>query len=286
MQTPVPVCRNLLEELALQHGATKRWHDYLIHYDRLLGARRHEVRRVLEIGLRAPNQAGSSVGMWGEYFPNSILHGLDINPRNADLSSSRATITIEDSASPGAGDRFAARHGGDFDLIIDDGSHWYADQVATFLNFWPLLKKGGTYVVEDLACGDGPHRYLAVDAFRELVDGLNYIAPNVSTGHWYLTEALPQDAHPLVNSVESVTFVRNACFIVKGDMPHGNPFLVELRQARRVPIAQTPARAGGSILAKLRRALVVARDRHRRFLIPARFARPPGFLTRLLGRIG
>lgn len=282
----VPELRNELEYLSEQYGASKRWHDYLVHYHRLFSSRRASVSRVLEIGLRAAGQEGSSAGMWGEYFPNASIHGLDIAARNAELASERITITIMDSAAAGAGERFAAMHGGEFDLIIDDGSHWYGDQVASFLNFWPLVAQGGCYVCEDLVSGDGPHRYYSVRAFSELIDGLNYIAPSVSTGYWYAPEALPPDVHPLVNTVESVTFVRNAVFIVKGEVPHGNPWLASLAKAHRRPISETVARSGSSAVTLLRQAIRIAQDRYRRFLVPEYFAKPPGFISRLLGRIG
>jgi len=36
------------------------------------------------------------------------------------------------------------------DVVIDDGSHHGDDQLATFERFWPLLRSGGWYVIEDL----------------------------------------------------------------------------------------------------------------------------------------
>jgi hypothetical protein len=35
------------------------------------------------------------------------------------------------------------------DLVIDDGSHIPAAQRATLRRFWPLLREGGRYVIED-----------------------------------------------------------------------------------------------------------------------------------------
>jgi hypothetical protein len=36
-----------------------------------------------------------------------------------------------------------------FDVVIDDGSHLSCDIVSAFLSYFPLLKPGGVYVVED-----------------------------------------------------------------------------------------------------------------------------------------
>lgn len=37
-----------------------------------------------------------------------------------------------------------------FDIIIDDGSHVSSDIIRTFALYFPKLKSGGTYIIEDL----------------------------------------------------------------------------------------------------------------------------------------
>ena len=37
-----------------------------------------------------------------------------------------------------------------YDIIIDDGLHTLEGQQETLANFWPLLKNGGIYVIEDM----------------------------------------------------------------------------------------------------------------------------------------
>jgi cephalosporin hydroxylase len=41
-------------------------------------------------------------------------------------------------------------HGQQFDLIIDDGSHQQAHQIAAIQQLSPLLRSGGLFVIEDL----------------------------------------------------------------------------------------------------------------------------------------
>ncbi len=38
-----------------------------------------------------------------------------------------------------------------FDIIIDDGSHWYENQINTYKNFKNLMKPGGVYIIEDIS---------------------------------------------------------------------------------------------------------------------------------------
>jgi len=37
-----------------------------------------------------------------------------------------------------------------FDIVIDDGSHRFEDQMTTFAWLWSSVKRGGVYVVEDI----------------------------------------------------------------------------------------------------------------------------------------
>lgn len=270
---------------AERYGASKYVHNYLKTYNNIFKETRAELKKVLEIGLQAPHQQGSSIRMWEDYFPNADIFGIDINPERSTLSSNRTKVEIIDSSKENAGEDFKSRNGGNFDLIIDDGSHWYEDQINTFRNFWPLVKNGGYYVVEDLVSGDGPHRYYAIQAFKELIDGLNFIRPNFSTGHWYLREAQPINENTYIDSVASVLFIQNAIFIHKGDTWNDNPWLDQLQTAPRIPIEQTPARNASSLGEKLHKALRIVLDRQRRFLVPRQFTRAPGFLDRFARRI-
>ena len=40
----------------------------------------------------------------------------------------------------------------EYDIIIDDGSHRSSDIIAAFVKLFPLLKAGGTFIIEDLHC--------------------------------------------------------------------------------------------------------------------------------------
>jgi hypothetical protein len=37
-----------------------------------------------------------------------------------------------------------------FDVIVDDGSHRLGDQLAALLLWWPSLRRGGKYFIEDI----------------------------------------------------------------------------------------------------------------------------------------
>jgi len=126
-------------------------HEYTPIYHDLLGHRRESVKRVLEIGVNA----GSSLRMWREYFPNALIVGLDNNVH---------CLFVDERIYCGQADQgdkqslLAAMEfvGGKFDLIIDDGSHELAHQILTMNTLAPFLEDDGIYVVEDIRDRDNP----------------------------------------------------------------------------------------------------------------------------------
>lgn len=125
-------------------------HGYSLLYDLILGPRRRDPLNLLEIGLCAADDKAEmpSVSMWRAYFPKAQVYGVDI----ADFSRFE-----------GDGFRFKQADCGDpaqlaklkdwgvgFDLIIDDGSHASFHQQLTMRETFPLLNRGGLYIIEDL----------------------------------------------------------------------------------------------------------------------------------------
>lgn len=65
-----------LRKLAKKHGTDKSVHGYCPHYERRFAGWRHKPITLLEIGV----DAGASMRMWRDYFPNAKITGVDINP--------------------------------------------------------------------------------------------------------------------------------------------------------------------------------------------------------------
>lgn len=127
-------------------GDSDTCHEYTPIYWDLLHEKREQVKRVLEIGINA----GSSLRMWAEFFPNAKIIGVDCNP-NCLFQEDRITCVQADQNNPeqlrNAVDWVG---GGPFDLIIDDGSHETEHQITSIQTLLPYLTDDGIYVVEDL----------------------------------------------------------------------------------------------------------------------------------------
>jgi hypothetical protein len=135
-----------LDALALRHGADKssKVHGYTRTYERHFAPCRHLPLAILEIGIGG----GASLRMWRDYFPQASVCGLDVADCKA-LEVHGIRTFQGGQADEDVLERLLHQIGA-LDIVIDDGSHRWSDQVASFRKLYPHLKPGGYYVVEDL----------------------------------------------------------------------------------------------------------------------------------------
>ena len=156
-----------------------KWASYLPYYDKLFAPLREQPITLLEIGV----QNGGSLETWSHYFNNAtLLIGCDIDPKCAELSydDPRVKVVVGDA---NKGPTFAAINAicNQFDVVIDDGSHKSNDVLNSFVNYFPMVKPGGAYVVEDAHClymndfdGGVLHEFGAYAFFKRLVDVVSF----------------------------------------------------------------------------------------------------------------
>jgi cephalosporin hydroxylase len=120
-------------------------HNYIVSYEKLLKPYRKN-GNILEIGI----SWGYSLRMWREYFLKGMVAGIDIyiESNAADLLTNPNYKIINcDATSPEILDHLA---GLQFDVIIDDGSHFLDHQLTTFDLLQSHVKSGGLYIIEDI----------------------------------------------------------------------------------------------------------------------------------------
>ena len=148
---------NKLEKLGLKYGTDKIGkHNYLPVYYEMFNPIRNSVKKVLEIGVAE----GAGLRMFRDFFPNAIIFGAE-NDRNrifldppiqvfyCDQSKEKDIIVLLNKIDPNHDYRWNAEL--DIDIVIDDGSHKPNDQVFTFKQIFPMMKKGSIYIIEDVA---------------------------------------------------------------------------------------------------------------------------------------
>jgi hypothetical protein len=150
MFTVFPHNKNL-NWLGLEYGTDKWSHGYLRHYERYFADRRKKRFNILEIGVGGYEDAksgGSSLRMWQKYFPNAIIHAIDIYDKSP-LQTNRIRIYRGSQNDPQFLTQLAAKIG-PFHVIIDDGSHINEHVRTSFQTLFPFLAKDGIYVIEDV----------------------------------------------------------------------------------------------------------------------------------------
>jgi hypothetical protein len=123
-----------------------KWMHYFDIYHRHFAPWRGRPVTVVEFGVFH----GGSLQMWKHYFGRQArIIGVDIEPRCKEMEERQVEILIGDQE-----DREFLRsvrtHVGPVDIVIDDGGHTMAQQIATFEELYPAVVDGGVYLVEDL----------------------------------------------------------------------------------------------------------------------------------------
>jgi len=181
-----------LSELANKAGTDKGTtafcsHSYTIIYNQLFESLSSGNVKMLEIGVADPRFPGASAQMWRDYFPDLYFVGYDINPdaeKYQDLANN-VYIFIGDQNSPEDLQRCIDSHGGEFDIILDDGSHYSEHILTSFENLFPHLKPGGYYVIEDLH-SVYTKASITLPKIDEIIEQKNFKLEKVETGNYKL----------------------------------------------------------------------------------------------------
>ncbi len=134
-----------LTDFGTRHGTDKVTHGFCSFYHRHLAAKRHDVSKVLEIGVLR----GASLQMWQDYFPNAEIHGVD-EAQPSFSPPHRIHLHVGDQADRQALDHLIQVIGSDLDIIVDDGGHTMGQQQVSLAFLFPHLRPGGLYILEDL----------------------------------------------------------------------------------------------------------------------------------------
>ena len=122
-----------------------KWTHYFPVYEKHFGPLRNKPIKVLEIGILN----GGSLEMWRHYFgPDAKIVGVDINPACKEHEFPGVHVRIGDQSDEGFLQSLIDEFG-EFDLVIDDGSHHVAHVKKTFEYLYPRIAPEGIYFIED-----------------------------------------------------------------------------------------------------------------------------------------
>lgn len=122
-----------------------KWAHYFEIYEKYFSKFKNKDIKILEIGVAG----GGSLQMWKNYFgKNSEIVGIDIDERCLQYADENIRIELLNQNNKNDIDNLIQRYG-NFDLIIDDGSHVNSHVINSFVWLFSTLNDGGVYFIED-----------------------------------------------------------------------------------------------------------------------------------------
>jgi len=122
-----------------------KWVHYFEIYERYFHKFIETPVKILEIGV----EEGGSLQMWKKYFgKQATIVGIDIHSFRK-YEEDQIFVEIGDQSDINFLNAVIEKHG-NFDIIIDDGSHNQLDILKSFSFLYPRLNNRGIYLVEDV----------------------------------------------------------------------------------------------------------------------------------------
>ena len=141
--------------LSLADGTDKGHddHKYTDLYNAIFEPIRDRVVNITEIGVAL----GQSLQVWHDYFEKAHVWGVDIHPlvikRARRMFAEKPRVHILRANSKSNDVAHLGISPASMDIIIDDGDHYPPVMEKTLHRWWPFVKPGGYYCVEDVATG-------------------------------------------------------------------------------------------------------------------------------------
>ncbi len=159
-----------LDELSVKNGTDQGalGHQYLGLFELLFRPWKDKPARLLEIGW----QFGFSAKTWHEFYPLWTIHGLDVVDNKSPIEGT--TLFLENAYNEAIFEKLLP----EYDIIIDDDSHFPETQVWFLTHYHKLLAPGGIMIVEDVLQRD------TIQTLKGVVpEGFLYTAVDMTEGH-------------------------------------------------------------------------------------------------------
>jgi predicted O-methyltransferase YrrM len=130
---------------------TRHCHPYTLFYDGLFKNKKDEPLKIAELGILD----GASLLMWKEYFTNANIYGFEyndnlINNFKHNFNNDRITLTNIDVTNKHSIIKAFGEVNLLYDIIVEDTTHQFEDQIRVIENIYQYLKPGGILIIEDI----------------------------------------------------------------------------------------------------------------------------------------
>jgi predicted O-methyltransferase YrrM len=130
---------------------SRHCYPYTLFYDSMFKKKKDENLKIAELGILY----GGSLLMWKEYFTNSQIYGFDcnndlINDFEQNFNNDRITLSNIDVTNKNSIINAFSELNELYDIIIEDSTHVFEDQIRVIENVYEYLKPGGVLIIEDI----------------------------------------------------------------------------------------------------------------------------------------
>jgi cephalosporin hydroxylase len=145
-------------------------HKYLQrYYSKEFTPHRYKEINLVEIGVRD----GSSFKLWGSFFPNSKIYGVDINGINGNYGGIDVDLNSLDNVKFIQGNAYDDTIVNQFennsiDYLIDDGPHTISSQLSILKKYYNKIKVGGKIIIEDVGCDENTNNPPVEECIRQI----------------------------------------------------------------------------------------------------------------------
>jgi hypothetical protein len=217
-----------LDQIAKLYGTDKssEIHNYCTYYEKYLPFDREDPIKILEIGV----WNGNSLLTWKDYYPNSIVVGIDIMNQCLRYTNPSKNIWIEIGSQNDINFlRSVVDKWGSFDMILDDGSHMNEDVIISFNYLIDYVKNSGVYIVEDSCCSYWPEynggfrkESSSVEHFKRMIDDVNFNGqlrenfklPHARREDYLINQSIRKNLN-IRTDIESINFLNSLIIITK-----------------------------------------------------------------------
>lgn len=130
---------------------SRHCHPYTLFYDGLFKNKKNDDLSIAELGILD----GASLLMWKEYFSNANIYGFEynndlINNFKQKFNNDRVVLSNINVNNKDSIVHAFSKLDVTYDIIIEDTTHQFEDQIRVIENVYPYLKEGGILIIEDI----------------------------------------------------------------------------------------------------------------------------------------
>jgi len=184
---------NLLTQLCEKYNSDKggnknpffeAGNNYSDYYFKIFKDKRFEYKKIFECGIGSNNpflesnmtangKPGASLRVWRDFFPNAKIYGGDIDKETLFIEDRISTYYVDQFENSTIKNMWSKINEDNFDIIIDDGAHFFSSNINFYEQSFYKLKKNGFYIIEDIRLSEIKKFY---QYFKNCIDNVEFIS--------------------------------------------------------------------------------------------------------------